>query len=107
LRSKRELIMEFIDSQLEGVSSDDVDDKFETFWEEQKAGEFGKLCEEENLHKDEVKSVVETYLYDQRKPLADDIAKTLQTKPKLLERKKIIPRVLDKIMEHIEKFYEL
>jgi len=51
--------------------------------------------------------VVETYLYDQRKPLADDIAKTLQSKPKLLERKKIIPRVLDKIMEHIEKFYEL
>ena len=99
--------MEFIDSQLEGVSSDDVDDKFETFWEEQKAGEFGKLCEEENLHKDEVKSVVETYLYDQRKPLADDIAKTLQTKPKLLERKKIIPRVLDKIMEHIEQSYEL
>jgi len=25
----------------------------------------------------------------------------------LLERRKIIPRVLDKIMEHIEKFYEL
>jgi len=26
--------------------------------------------------------------------------------PKLLERKKIIPRVLERIMEHIEKFYE-
>ena len=51
--------------------------------------------------------MVETYLYDQRKPLADDIAKTLQSKLKLLERKTIIPRVLDKIMEHIEKFYEL
>jgi len=58
------------------------------------------------LIRKEVKGVVETYLYDQRKPLSDDIAKTLQVKPKLLERKKIIPRVLERIMEHIEKFYE-
>jgi len=107
LRSKRELIEEFIDSHLMGIAVDDIDDEFERFWEEQKVGEFGTLCKNEGLVEEEVKAVVETYLYDQRKPLADDIAKTLQSKPKLLERKKIIPRVLDKIMEHIEKFYEL
>ena len=107
LRSKRELIEEFIDSHLMGIAVDDIDDEFERFWEEQKVGEFGTLCEDEGLVEDEVRAVVETYLYDQRKPLADDIAKTLQSKPKLLERKTIIPRVLDKIMEHIEKFYEL
>ena len=107
LRSKRELIEEFIDSHLMGIAVDDIDDEFERFWEEQKVGEFGTLCKDEGLHEEEVRAVVETYLYDQRKPLADDIAKTLQSKPKLLERKTIIPRVLDKIMEHIEKFYEL
>ncbi len=107
LRSKRELIEEFIDSHLMGIAVDDIDDEFERFWEEQKVGEFGTMCKDEDLVESEVKAVVETYLYDQRKPLADDIAKTLQSKPKLLERKKIIPRVLDKIMEHIEKFYEL
>jgi len=107
LRSKRELIEEFIDSHLMGIAVDDIDDEFEKFWDAAKVGEFGTLCEDEGLVEAEVKAVVETYLYDQRKPLADDIAKTLQTKPKLLERKKIIPRVLDKIMEHIEKFYEL
>lgn len=107
LRSKRELIMAFIDSQLEGVSSDGVDDKFETYWEAQKADEFGKLCEQENLNKDEVKSVVDTYLYDQRPPLNDDISKTLKGKYKLLERRHIISRVFDKIMVHIERFYEL
>ncbi len=107
LRSKRELIEEFIDSHLMGLAAEDIDGEFERFWEDQKAGAFGELCKEENLHEEEVRLVVETYLYDQRKPLGDDISKTLQTKPKLLERKKIIPRVLDKIMEHIEKFYEL
>ncbi|MBC8551830.1 MAG: type I restriction endonuclease subunit R, partial [Candidatus Brocadiales bacterium] len=107
LRSKRELIEEFIDSHLMGIAVEDIDDEFERFWDEQKVGEFGALCKDEGLVEEEVRAVVETYLYDQRKPLADDIAKTLQSKPKLLERKTIIPRVLDKIMEHIEKFYEL
>lgn len=107
LRSKRELIEEFIDLHLMGIAAEDIDSEFERFWEEKKTGAFGELCKEENLHEDEVRLVVETYLYDQRKPLGDDISKTLQIKPKLLERKKIIPRVLGKIMEHIEKFYEL
>lgn len=40
------------------------------------------------------------------KPLKDDIAKTLKIKPKLLERKRIIPRVLDKILGFVEKFYD-
>ena len=86
LRSKRELIEEFIDSHLMGIAVDDIDDEFERFWEEQKVGEFGTLCKDEGLVEEEVRAVVETYLYDQRKPLADDIAKTLQSKPKLLER---------------------
>ena len=34
----------------------------------------------------------------------NDIAKTLRVKPKLLERKKINPRVLEKLMEFIERF---
>jgi len=102
------LIEEFLDKNLVGIAnSDDVDDEFNRFWDEKKLGDFEKLCEEESLHEDVARSVVETYLYDQRKPLADDIAKTLRIKPKLLERKKIIPRVLEKILSHIEKFYEL
>ncbi len=39
-------------------------------------------------------------------PLKDEIASTLKVKPKLLERKKVIPRVLDKIVSFVEKFYD-
>lgn len=53
-----------------------------------------------------LKKVIDTYLYDERIPLANDVAKTLKEKPKFLERKKIIPRVLDKIVGFVEKFYE-
>ena len=51
--------------------------------------------------------VVDDYLYELRKPLNEDISKTLNGTYKLLERRKIIPRVLDKIMDYIGKFYEL
>jgi len=106
LRSKRELIEKFIDENLASVDSDNIEEIFEKFWDEEKIKEFDKICQEENLIIDEVKNVVDTYLYDERKPLNDDIFKTLQTKPKLLERKPIVQRVLGKIMNFVEKFYD-
>lgn len=107
LRSKRELIERFINDTLINIkNSDDVEDEFEKFWDSEKIVAFDFLCEEENLDKEEVKKVVDTYLYDQRIPLANDIAKTLIIKPKLLERKKIVPRILDKILSFVDRFYD-
>jgi type I restriction enzyme R subunit len=108
LRSKRELIERFIDGHLMSISDvNTVDDAFEKFWDEEKIKAFDELCEEENLNKEEVKKVVDTYLYDERPPLGDDIANTLNVKPKLLERRKVVPRVLDKIMTFVDRFYNL
>lgn len=107
LRSKKELIEKFINENLAHIADISlVDEEFEKFWGEQKTQAFDELCKEEDLNTNRVRKVVETYLYDERTPLANDIAKTLNTKPKLLERKKIVPRVLDKIMKFIDKFYE-
>lgn len=107
LRSKRELIEKFINQNLMQIQdSDMIADEFEKFWDEEKIKAFDALCDEENLHKDEVRRVIDTYIYDERTPLKDDIAKTLIVKPKLLERQKIVPRVLEKIMGFVEKFYE-
>ena len=108
LRSKRELIEAFIDKNLMAiVDTEDIDDEFENYWEQQKSDEFESLCAEENLNIDEVRAVVETYLYEQRKSLNDDISKTLVDTYKFIERRTVISRVLEKIMQHIEKFYEL
>ncbi|WP_151901289.1 type I restriction endonuclease subunit R [Sulfurimonas hydrogeniphila] len=107
LRSKKELIEKFINENLMNIAdSESIESEFEKFWNEERVKAFDSLCEEENLNKDEVKNVIDTYLYDERKPLNDDIVKTLQVKPKLLERRKIVPRVLDKIISFVEKFYE-
>jgi type I restriction enzyme, R subunit len=107
LRSKRELIEKFINENLLKIeNSEDIEEEFEKFWNEEREKAFIELCEEENLHNDEVKKVIDTYLYDERIPLANDIAATLKIKPKLLERKKIVPRVLDKIIGFVDKFFE-
>ena len=108
LRSKQELIEAFIDNNLMSITdTEDIDDEFENYLEQHKSNEFETICDEESLNTAEVKSVIETYLYEQRKPLNDDISKTLTNTYPFLERRKVISRVLEKIMQHIEKFYEL
>ena len=106
LRSKRELIEKFINENLMQIDDENsIDDEFDKFLDMEKMTAFKKLCEEENLKCEEVQKVVDTYLYDKRKPLNSDIVKTLNFKPKLLERKKVVPRVLEKIVKFIEMFF--
>jgi type I restriction enzyme R subunit len=108
LRSKRELIEKFIDGTLASIEDvDTVDEAFDVYWEHEKASAFTQLCDEENLQPEQTQQVIETYLYEQRTPLKDAIAGTLKVKPKLLERKTIVPRVLEKIMGFVEQFYNI
>jgi len=106
LRSKKELIENFIDTMLEHIDIDNIEEEYDKYLEIEKEKAIVELCTQEKLNAQHVREVIETYLYDGRKPLGDDIAKTLQTKPKLLERKKVIPRVLNKIIGFVEKFYD-
>lgn len=106
LRSKKELIEKFINENLYAINEDDIEDEFDKFWEKQKDQAYKELCSEENLDCKEVRKVVDKYIYEQRVPLKDEIVNTLKIKPKLLERQKIIPRVLNKIITFVEKFYD-
>lgn len=108
LRSKRELIEKFINENLAKIEkSDDIEEEFEKFWDEEKIKAFDELCVEENLDKIEVKKVIDTYIYDEKIPLANDIYKTFKTKYKLLEKKKVLPQVLNKILIFVDKFYKI
>ena len=106
LRSKKELIEDFIDTELDGISADDIDDKYGNFVEAEKEKALDKFIETEKLKKTELNNVIDTYLYDGRKPLNDEIVKTLKTKPKLLEREKVTSRIKQYIMSFIKKFYD-
>jgi type I restriction enzyme R subunit len=108
LRSKRELIEKFINENLMQIeNSEMVMEEFEKFWEVERERGFEELCKEENLKSDEVEKVISNYMYDERKPLKEDVVKTLKVKPKLLERRKVIPRVTDKILGYVSKFMDI
>ncbi|MCH9741796.1 MAG: type I restriction endonuclease subunit R [Proteobacteria bacterium] len=106
LRSKRELIEKFIDSHLATIDDvDNIEDAFDAYWQAEKDKAFSYLVDEEQLIPEKVQEVIETYLYEQRPPLKEDIANTLSVKPKLLERKVVLPRVQDKLIGFVERFY--
>lgn len=105
LRSKRELILEFIDKNLPEISDEDrITDEFDIFWNKKRKEAFENLCREENIPQEKVSEIIGEYLFTERKPLPDTIISLLETKPKILERKSIVERITDKILNYVDVF---
>ncbi|UKJ07923.1 type I restriction endonuclease subunit R [Solitalea lacus] len=107
LRSKKELIEKFILENIPHIEdAEDIPQFFDDFWDAEKVKAFNALCAEENLMPEKLQEVIGNYLFTERKPLRDDVFEILQEKPKLLERKKIIERVLSKIINYVNTFID-
>ncbi len=105
LRSKRELIEEFISSYMPNVSSaSDVSGAFSDFWAEKKGNAAREICSDEGLKDDVFDQIVSEYLYSGKLPLRDTIVEGLKDKPRILERKTIVERVTDRILSFVAKF---
>jgi len=105
LRSKRELIEEFINNSLPVIqNAEDIPNEFEEFWSIKQKESFERLCREENILPERVSEIIEEYIFNQRTPLPDTIIKLLETKPKILERKPIIERITNKILDFVDTF---
>ena len=105
MRSKRELIETFINESLDGIDPQRIEEEFEVFVDKERKKSFKALVDRENLIESELGNLIENYLYDGREPLKDDVRKTLRIKPKLLESRIIVPRVLSQINKHVETYY--
>ena len=105
LRSKRELIEKFIEENLPHISDvDAIQDEFERFWHEEKILALGKICEEEHLDKAQFKALIESYTYNGREPLRDEVFKCLDSRPSILKAREIGERILDKMKEFVQVF---
>ncbi|PIE73563.1 MAG: deoxyribonuclease HsdR, partial [Deltaproteobacteria bacterium] len=94
LRSKRELIEQFLKSVLPNIDqSSDVEAEFYSFWDEQKQAEFDKLCTEAGLDRAQAERIIATYLIRGEKPRDHEIADSLIQKPSILERDSLLSRV--------------
>ncbi len=58
----------------------------------------------EQLNTEKVESIINQHLFTEITPLRDDVVAAMLNKPKLMQRKKLAQRALDKIMRFIETF---
>ena len=105
LRSKRELIEQFIEENLPLIEDvDTIPDQFEAFWNDQKVLALGKLCEEEQLDRKQFQSLMDTYIYSEQEPIRDDVFKCLDNRPSVLKAREIGERIIAKMKEFVEVF---
>ena len=108
LRSKKELIEKFIDDTLNNLEDgEEIEEAFQSYWGEEKLKAFNQLCEQENLDKEKIQSIVDEYLFaNQVVSFNQKIDGALLTRETLLKRKKTIDRVKEKILSFMEIYIE-
>lgn len=105
LRSKRELIERFIAENLPGIrSARDVPQSFDEFIQAERDKALSQISAEENVDKAGLQKLIDGYLFTERPPLNDDIASILIEKPKLLQRKTMLERIREKILDFVATF---
>ena len=79
LRSKRELIEQFIDDHLAGLKeNDDINEAFEEYWNEEKEKHFIELCNDEEIDPEELHKIVGNHIYSKQKIQRDDVINALK-----------------------------
>ncbi|WDT85355.1 type I restriction endonuclease subunit R [Alteromonas sp. 009811495] len=106
LRSKQELIDKFIKENLPNVkSAEEVDDAFAAYWEVEKEKATKQIAEEEQLVPERMKDIVERMIYNNQEPLREEVAGLMEKPPSILQRKKVIPRLTEKLKDFVNTFY--
>ncbi|MEI6864647.1 FRG domain-containing protein [Flavicella sp.] len=70
-----------------------------TFWTKERNSKLKVFVKEEKLKSVELKSVINTYLFDEKPPLPDSVISTLKSKPSLKNRRTIAEETTKKIIE--------
>lgn len=105
LRSKRELIQKFIHENLPNITdSAAVATHFSAFWRAEYDSALQNLCADEGLEPEKVKAIIRDHVFTEREPLRDDVIDAMTTKPKILQRKTVGQRVLDRLMAFVRTY---
>jgi type I restriction enzyme, R subunit len=67
---------------------------------------FEQIVTEENLKSEKLDDVIQYYLFTHRKPRREQIIGMLKEQPKLLERKTIVERIMNRLRGYVETFVE-
>lgn len=105
LRSKRELIERFINENLPLITDDSIEQDFEAFMDIEKQKAFDSFVNDEKLDATKLKELVEDFLFSQRTPTRQEVIKTLEQQPSVLQRKSIGETLLLKFQGFIDTFF--
>lgn len=105
LRSKRDLIEKFIQQNMPLIGPNkDVGEAFKAYWGEEKERALATICTEERLDRARFDQLVDQFNFSGQNPLRDDIVAALTTQPKILERRKVVNRILERLIGFIRTF---
>jgi type I restriction enzyme, R subunit len=106
LRSKRELIEQFIQNNLPFIhDSDSIKENFETFWQQQKDKALRQIIKDEDLNPQRTQTLIDQYLFAEKPPLSNEAIELLEgEKPSILIRRKTGDRILQKLMDFVETY---
>lgn len=105
LRSKRDLIEKFIQQSMPQIGkTDDVESVFRAYWEAEREDALTALCASEGIGRSQLDHLIELYNFTGRAPHREDVVEALTVKPRILERRKIIDRIIDRMTAIIRTF---
>lgn len=105
LRSKRELIEQFINDYMPNLDENtSIEEGFNEYWDNQKQAAIEAFCTEQNMDQQAVMTIIDEYNFSGKEPLRDTVFAALEEKPKLMERKTIFEKFVGKLKEFIHTF---
>ncbi|NIJ35993.1 type I restriction enzyme R subunit [Sphingopyxis panaciterrae] len=105
LRSKRELIEKFIEQNMPQIGKgDNVEAVFRSYWEVEREDALDALCASEGIDRKQLDHLIELYNFTGQAPPREDVVDALTVKPRILERRKIIDRIIDRMTTIIKTF---
>lgn len=107
LRSKKELIEQFIVTHFQGIpKGGDISGKFEIYWNIEKEKAIKELSNAEGLDFEGLQQIIGDYLFTEKPPMRDDVIKIMNNRPGLRERKTVSERIISKIKAFVETFID-
>jgi type I restriction enzyme R subunit len=105
LRSKRDLIEKFIQQNMPQLGAgESVDAAFRGYWEAEREGAMDALCAAEGIERKQLDELMRLYEFTGQAPEREDVVGALTVKPRILERRKVIDRIIDKMTSIIRTF---
>ena len=99
--SKRFIEQHMPKAQDSGAS---VEETFLAFWNDERVNAMETVCAEEGIPPAAFQRLVEEYQFTGKPPLREAVIEVLEQKPKILERKKITERIIDKLLGLVATF---